>query len=208
MDLERPLSLAMIPPEILEHIAFFAATDDNFLGPPSDLLPFLTLNKRIHSALSFQYNPHLYARIFTFKFDVKSAIKRLGVDHIHARALAEELKRRCIHLKQLRSRSDCRDAPSISCHDKEDILDGILWTAYLMMLESDGKNERQLREYAHVDEWLKEFWFHPEGASRAMYSIKGDEWPVNHERMSLAMWLLWFTLKPGMLYVCSAPDHY
>ncbi|KAK7688669.1 hypothetical protein QCA50_008207 [Cerrena zonata] len=196
MDLERPLSLAMMPPELLEHIAFFAATDNSFLGPPHGLIPLLTLNRRIHSALSFEFNPHLYSRIFTFKFDVKSAIRRLGVDHTHARALAEELRRRSIHLKRLRGRSDSRDNPSISRHDKEDRLDEVLWTAYFMMLESDGKNERQLREYAQIDDWLKDFWFHSDGASRAMWSVKGEEWPANHERMSLAMWLLWLTLKP------------
>lgn len=201
MDLERPLSLAMIPQEILEHIAFYTAANDGFLGPPHDLVSLLTLNQRIHSALSFETNPHLYARIFTFKFDVKPAIRRLGVDHIHARALAEELRRRCTYLKRLRARTDSRDNPSLSKHDKENQLNGVLWTAYLMMLESDGNNERQLREYARIDEWLREFWFHSEGASQAMWSVKGEEWPANHERMALAMWLLWFTLKPGMVFI-------
>ncbi|KAH9023383.1 hypothetical protein EDB85DRAFT_325698 [Lactarius pseudohatsudake] len=35
----------------------------------------------------------------------------------------------------------------------------MLWTAYLMILENDGVNERQLREYALVDGWLRAFWF-------------------------------------------------
>ncbi|CAL1698286.1 unnamed protein product [Somion occarium] len=192
----RPLLFATMPPEILEHIAFFASTENSFLGPPHGLIPLLTLNRRIYSALSFSSNPHLYARIFGSKFDFNSAVRRLGRDNLHAGALAEELKRRSILLKRLRSRVDSIFDPSISRHEREDQLNSVLWTSYFMMMENDGKNEVQLREYARIGEWLKEFWFHPDGASQAVSSVREDEWPANHERTSLAMWLLWFTLRP------------
>ena len=39
-------------------------------------------------------------------------------------------------------------------------LSDLLWTVYLMMLENEGRNERQLREYARFDVWLKDFLFH------------------------------------------------
>ncbi|KAH9163407.1 hypothetical protein EDB89DRAFT_1912692 [Lactarius sanguifluus] len=35
----------------------------------------------------------------------------------------------------------------------------MLWTGYLMILENDGLNERQLRECARLDGWLRAFWF-------------------------------------------------
>lgn len=65
-----------------------------------------------------------------------------------------------------------------------------------MLLENDGKNERQLREYGRIDGWLKEFWFDFDGASNAMACVKYDQWPESHEKMSLAMWLFWLLLRP------------
>ncbi len=199
-------SLAMIPQEVLEHIVFFAATDD-FLGPPSGILPFLAVNRTMHDALSFNTNPHLYARIFAHKYDLAPAIRRMGADLFPATALAEELRRRSIVLKRIRHRLDSKrgtgERQIRRCSDNsqgagEEHIDTLLWTAYLMMLESDGRNERQLREYARVNEWLKEYWFHESGASGALDIVKNaDEWPENTERMSLATWLFWYMLEPG-----------
>ena len=88
------------------------------------------------------------------------AVRRLGADTIPSSALAEELQRRCILLKRMRARSDSKIIPR-NRHQKasDAILTSILWMSYLMMLENDGKNERQLREFAKADEWLKEVWF-------------------------------------------------
>lgn len=194
-----PPTLAAIPHEVLEHVAFFAATD-NLLGPPDGLLPLLVLNRNIHSALSFDSNPHLYARIYAYKFDLAPAVRRLGADTIPASALGEELQRKCVLLKRVRKKMDSKVDLSMGRHEmkaREGYLTRILWMAYLMMLENDGRNERQLREYAKIDEWLKEFWFDPLGSSLAMGNVKADHWPDNHERISLAMWLFWLLLRPG-----------
>ncbi|KAH9170380.1 hypothetical protein EDB89DRAFT_2072056 [Lactarius sanguifluus] len=51
----------------------------------------------------------------------------------------------------------------------------MLWTAYLMILKNDGLNERQLRECAQLDSWLRAFWFEED----------------------ITMWLFWFLLRPG-----------
>jgi hypothetical protein len=67
-----------------------------------------------------------------------------------------------------------------------------------MMLENDGKNLRQLREYAKIDDWLKEYWFDDHGASWAKMAIRVDQWPSDSGQTSLAMWLFWFLLKPGL----------
>lgn len=187
-------SFGNVPQEVLEHIAFFAATDD-FLGPPRGILPLLVLNHALYNVLSVTANPHLYARIFAQKFDVSSTFRRMGVDALPATAMAEELQRRSIALKRLRNRSDSKGTPP------QHELTELLWTAYLMILESDGKNEQQLRDYAHMNQWLREFWFDPAGASGAMHTVKIiDRWPENSERFSLALWLFWFLLKPGALF--------
>jgi len=73
----------------------------------------------------------------------------------------------------------------------------MLWTAYVMMLENDGKNERQLREYAHLDDWLRAFWFAEDGASFARLEIRGNAWPPYNDLADVSMWLFWFLLRPG-----------
>ena len=73
----------------------------------------------------------------------------------------------------------------------------MLWTVYVMMLENDGRNERQLREYAHMGAWLREYWFDPSGASGARIAIASNQWPRNTELSAVAMWLFWFLLRPG-----------
>lgn len=180
----------MVPQEVLEHIAFFAATE-GFLGPPSGLVPLLSLNRATHAALSCRHNPHLYAQIFAAKFDVDAAARRLGSGKLSAAALTEELQRRSNVLKRIRGRQDAK-APASDKH-----LRWILWTAFLMALESDGKNERQLLEYAQVNEWLKEYLFDPKGASTVVSSIGvSDVWPRNSDELSLALWLFWYMLQP------------
>lgn len=72
----------------------------------------------------------------------------------------------------------------------------MLWTAYLMMLENDGKNERQLREYARLDRWLRNFWFAEDGASCAQIAIRDNAWPPNNDLSAVTMWLFWFLLIP------------
>ncbi|CCM00712.1 uncharacterized protein FIBRA_02752 [Fibroporia radiculosa] len=189
-------SLASVPQEVLEHIAFFTATD-SFLGPPSGLAPLLATASRLHAALSFDSNPHLWARIFAAKFDLDSAIRRLGYHNTTPVALAHELRKRCQVLKRIRARTDARAPAADLSFGHRRILSEILWTAYLMMLEDDGKNERQLREYAHIDDWLKEYLLHPTGASLIRSSASAEKWPAPwDERTSLALWLFWFLLRP------------
>ena len=185
-----------IPQEILEQIAFCTVTSE-LLGPPAAIIPLLLTNRRFHTILSLSSNPHLYARIFAFKFDLVAVIRHLGPEQTSAKVLSVELQRRCSLLTRIRRRSDTKiiQFPIVQ-YDEEMVL-AILWMGYLMMLENYGKNELQLRNYAEMDIWLKEYWFDPQGASFTTLSIKMDKWPPNNEQNSLAMWLFWFLLDPG-----------
>ncbi|KAI0830278.1 hypothetical protein BC628DRAFT_1313421 [Trametes gibbosa] len=187
--------LATIPQEVLEHVAFFVATE-NFLGPPDGVLGLLAVDRRTHSALSMSSNPFLWSRIFAFKFDSPSAFQRLSSRLITPQEICEELKLRCALLKRIRRRTDSLATSYSLSPTHRDALRSILYTAYLMMLENEGKNDRQLREYAGFDVWLKDFLFHPSGASLAASSIKVDLWPPNDERSALALWLFWYMLRP------------
>ncbi|KAI0946302.1 hypothetical protein AcV7_010314 [Taiwanofungus camphoratus] len=190
------MCLDTVPHEILEHIGFFAATD-SFLGPPAGVTALLAVSRRTNSALSIASNPHLWARIFAHKFDLASPLRRLGSDSTTALALATELRHRCILIRRIRLRSDTIAPTFEISRGHVRLLNSLLWMAYLMMLENDGKNKRQLLEYARIDEWLKEYLFHPSGASLIRWSVKLDIWPSgDDERNTLALWLFWFILKP------------
>jgi hypothetical protein len=199
-------SLLSIPQEIIEHIAYFVATD-SFLGPPSSLLPLLLVNRQINSWTSIVTNHHLYARIFTYKFDTAAPLARLGEETLVSQAFAEELKRRCIVLKRLRARIDSttharhanEDNLKLSIHD-------VLFTSYILMLENDGKNAVQLEEYGKMKAWIREFWFDARGASQAVYSIRIGDWPPNRPETALGMWLFWFLLDTGQLLFDLAVD--
>lgn len=189
-----------IPCEVVEHIAFFLATD-TLLGPPSDLLPLLKLNTRTHSFLAFDSNPHLYSRIFAAKFDTASAKRHFGPNHLSATVLATELKRRFICLKRIRDQLDCvdPDIPVIATSTKDpEHLQSVIWTAYLMMVENEGKNEEQLRDYAKIHAWISSYWFNEDGTSFARVKITADLWPRNTPITAAGMWLLWLFFRPGV----------
>ncbi|KAG7087747.1 hypothetical protein E1B28_013688 [Marasmius oreades] len=186
-------SFNALPQEILEHIAFLVALQ-TFLGPPSSILPFISINRWTNSSLSFSSNTCLYARIFEHKFDVRPAIRRIGLHRLSTSTLSEELRKRCIYLKRIKSRIDaCTDEEN---NGRDDMLREVLNYAYLFMLENEGRNERQLREYAHIDLWLKDYWFSELGASGARRAIASNRWPVQNLNTIIAMWLYWFLLKP------------
>lgn len=197
-------ALASIPQEVLEHIAFFTATA-TFLGPPNGITALLSVDRRTHAALSMSSNPYLWSRIFSYKFDVSCPTWRLAERDRPPGPpeICEEFKLRCTLLKRIRRRTDCLATSYTLSPTHRDSLRSILWMAYLMMLENEGKNDQQLREYAGFDAWLKDFLFHQNGASLAAWSVKDDLWPPNDERSALALWLFWYMLKPGEFRILS-----
>ncbi|ETW80016.1 hypothetical protein HETIRDRAFT_453021 [Heterobasidion irregulare TC 32-1] len=195
-----PSPLDIVPQEVLEHIAFFAASADP-IGPPADLVPLLLANRRLAAALSSASNPHLHARIFAAKFDARAPLRRLGPRATAPAQLAADLRRRFVLLQRIRMHVGCFVHPTSAAADPDDpethqLVSEMLWTVYVMMLENDGRNERQLREYAHMDAWLRDYWFDPSGASGARIAIASNQWPRNTELSAVAMWLFWFLLRP------------
>ena len=185
-----------VPNELLTNIAYYA-TCGNPLGPPSDLLSLLLVNRRFASTLSESGNRRLYADVFASKFDLAPYIRHLGIERATPAHLTEELNRRCRLLRNIRQKKPCRINDTRFTPDETRSMHEMLWLAYLMLLESEGLNELQLRQYAHLDQWLKTFWFEADGASCATLAIQENDWPPNTDLASLAMWSYWFMFTPG-----------
>jgi hypothetical protein len=180
--------LESAPNEIIEEIAFHVALLA-FLGPPAALLAFLCVSKRINTVISRENNPRLYARIFARKFDVTAPRRRL--DDINTHDLADELVRRCLVLQHIRRNAYPRPLTPGDPDDGD--LREHMWTAYIMFLESDGHNARQLIEYARIDRFAQDFV--QAGGRLHDGADENGGWVVDSEINALGTWLFWFTDK-------------
>lgn len=163
----------LLPLELLQDIVFWVATEDTSIACLNNLIPLLLLDRETSRFLSPNSNHPLYARIYATKFDTKTTTRRLGKERLTAYGLVEELKRRCVHLRTIRT------LPS-----ELELIKPAIWTAFVMMLENDGKNERLLLEHALIAHWLKHYWV---GIS---VILEGGGWPSNTLFHSICMWLL------------------
>ena len=157
---------------------------------PSSLVSLLETNRTINSRLSLKSNHYLYAKIFAHKFDLASASRRLGPDRTEPAVLAEELRRRCIYLKRLRSRVDSRIDPVTGGDDEA--RQELLFHAYLLMLENDGKNGEQL-DWARLDGLLHNFVLTKLWHQRELY----EQWTAENAINALAVWLFWYRMSQG-----------
>ncbi|KAJ7133407.1 hypothetical protein C8R44DRAFT_899892 [Mycena epipterygia] len=169
--------LCAIPPEILEHIAY-ELTCLTPLGPPSALVPLLLTCRTVNGQLSA--NAALYSRIFRFKFD-SGAVKRRSF-HPTPNHYFDQLVLYCTQLQKLRELVRADDC------------DEVLFGAYLMMLENDGRNAAQL-EHAGLDYYLENFVCTRMWDSRQL----ADGWPSDNVASACALWLMWMTTTEAKL---------
>ncbi|KAF5341371.1 hypothetical protein D9758_012282 [Tetrapyrgos nigripes] len=168
------LETSMLPAEVWGRIAFYAvASEETFLGPPSAISSLLLTCRWLYQSLNFRSNPGFYARVFRFKFDYDAPLRRLGMEWLTTRCLAVELKKRMEVLKRVRRREE---------YSSQD-----LWTCYLMMSENDGRNERQLVEWARLYPYLQR------AASMRFESDPNSSasWYSGSECTALILWLWW-----------------
>lgn len=169
--------LESVPYEVLVRIALDLACADDALGPPKYLPAFFSTSRTLAALAS----DALLARIFRAKFDTSAALRRLGPIALFSRNLASQLKTYSVALKRLR-RGDVHSATLA-----ED-----LWAAYVMLLESDGRNDVHLREYARLRQFA-------DALVRArLHENKTPEgWPVESVISNLAVWCLWMMTDVG-----------
>ncbi|KAJ1031845.1 hypothetical protein NDA13_002231 [Ustilago tritici] len=212
-------SLLSLPPEILDSIATYAATSDSSFSfatpsapcsflydssvrsshvvtPPTDLHALQLVCRRLHSLLSLQSNPRLYARVFRSKFDTAAIGRRFGKTALASHNLAKELQRRCTLLKRMRScvlSAAFRPEGGNSLVEVEESVTEMLWLAYLMMLENDGLNYEQLC-WAQLHSFL--------ALHHAAYMLDGavqPGYPSDAVHKALALHLVYLLTDPEQL---------
>lgn len=181
--------LETIPSEVLERIAIYAASSSIFDWPVE--VSYLMQSRALHSALSIRSAPHVYAEIFASKFDISAPNRRYR--HTSSFRAAELVNR-----YRLLKRCKRRDV------SPTDLMQDLL-TALWMFLESDGLNERQLRNVDFPNFMLQ--------VARAQ--LKGVTAPIDPEAQRdgqasslghIIVWLLCFSLRRGETLVFVAFD--
>lgn len=170
--------LCHLPFTILEHIGLEVAVLDP-LGPPTDLVALLCTCRHIYAWLSYDNNRYLYARIFRSMFDSRAVVRRFGSRCARVDIVAHQLKVYCSMLRRIRGGDTAADS---------EVIKADFWTALLMLLENDGKNEAQLERAdlkAFVDRFVRTRLY--EGCNETA------GWPPESELNALALWLMWFT---------------
>ncbi|KAI0789567.1 hypothetical protein C8Q75DRAFT_807191 [Abortiporus biennis] len=114
-------------------------------------------------------------------FDFRAANRRFGARATYSRNLAVQLKTYCTVLKHVR-----RGAQGTEVLSPEE-LTSQFWTAFCMLSENDGRNERQLA-WAGLREFVDRFVRTRLWEGRENH----NNWPAESNLNALALWLLWF----------------
>lgn len=176
-----------LAPELVSRIAFLMLIDDDSsLSPPSVLLPLTRVCRSINHSLSFNRNSSLLSEAFRLGFDTSALSRRFPVGALSAVHLAGELKKRYRTLKRIKDGS----------MNESTLLDD-LWVAYLMMLENDGLNAKQLGRAGFSSFLLNCLQIHARQGGLLQ----------DPERISLAVWLVWLTSTHGMsFFACHSNE--
>nr|GAT50202.1 predicted protein [Mycena chlorophos] len=179
---QTTIHLCSLPLEILELVAF-ELTCLTPLGPPSALIPLFQTCKHLNRALS--RNLLLYSQIFKFKFDTSAVLRRCPKPT--PAQYYDQLVLYCTQLHKLRGQV------------LADECDDVLFSAYLMMLENDGRNAAQL-QHAGLDSYLDNF------VRNRMWNGRGSAqgWPTDNTANACALWLVWMTTTETSLKKESA----
>ena len=173
----RP-SILTLPLYALEVIALNVAVDDA-PGLPHDLVPLLQTCKHVYSMLSYRRNNYLYARLFRIMFDTLAVRRRFGDEALYSPNLSTQLRSYCLALSCIRARNF--DSPA-----------DVLWQAFFMVMEDDGRNRAQL-ENAGLRRFVDDF-------VRQKLLARSEEnhgWPAESTVNALALCLMWHTSDYG-----------
>lgn len=184
-----PSRFTRLPLEVIDTIAF-ELTALQPLGPPWVILPLLRTCRSVYLSLSPRVNLGLWARIFRYKFDSNAVERRVFSP------TPDQCVQQLIHYCQAMQVLRCKNLyHSLDTSFADDLtIEDALMTAVVMMLEDDGKNVRQLCEWAHANQFAKSLVRN----TMFMEMRSNNGWPVENSRNACAMWLMWMFTSEGM----------
>lgn len=184
-------SFETLPGNVVQTIAFFSVTSAT-LGPPRGLIQMFLISRAVWNALRPDANPIFFADLFKFYFDLDAPRRKIRSSGLNAFCLSAEMIQRFQVLKRIRDQN--------YSDEDEDQIRNNLWTAYMMLLESDGLNERHLK-MAGISSYACGLIRHRFGAEYESYGL-----PLNNEINSLALWLTCLTATSGEYRCLVRPD--
>lgn len=180
--------LTSIPLEIFNRIVF-ELTCLEPLGPPTIIIPLMQTCRSIYEALLSDNNRCLYSMIYRHKFDV-SAVMRRAFDPTPMQCILQ-LRRILAAMRLFRSGDIYVDKRQ--SQDDGLGLNEALNTAFVMMLDDDGRNAVQLLLWARADVFIRNF------VARRLYEgfQYNDGWPLDGENIAHALWVMWLLTSEG-----------
>jgi len=181
-------TLNTIPTDILLQVIHQLALLES-CGPPSSI--FVSLLQTCKALASLE-SLLLYSIAFKGQFDSHAVERRLPSAAMTSSSLMIETKRRWKCLRRIRWASQdvslWKSAYTLE-QKRED-----MWTAFLMLLENDGRNWKQLT-WAHLHTYVQAFveW-------DLIPASEGEELPPETEERALGLWLLWFLSDTGKVF--------
>lgn len=182
-----PSPLHALPFETIDAIAFHLAALHPH-APLRAIRPLQATCSRIRSALS---SPALHAKIFRTHFD-HSAVARRAFFPTSSN-YTDQLELYTYTLRVL--------AAADIYHPN---VESVLFTAFIMMLENDGRNRHQL-EHVRLPAFVDAF------VRARLHENSHNGWPAEDTASACALWLMWMTTTQGasnLLTPLPPPSHH
>ncbi|VDB88321.1 unnamed protein product [Peniophora sp. CBMAI 1063] len=154
--------LLSLPPETIEKVVAFVASQEIVGGPPPGLFALMLTCRYMHYLLSPEHNPGRFYRLFHDRFDLAAPQRRAHCLPSNPVMFSTEARQRFASLKLIRARR----------FNHPEMLRSLL-VAYVMISEDDGTNGMHLR-WAGLREFLQ------------TYLMRGDPGPDLNDVWSLA----------------------
>ncbi|KAK0184609.1 hypothetical protein F5146DRAFT_987828 [Armillaria mellea] len=174
------MSLLSLPVETIDLIAFYVACPTRD-GLPSSLLPLILTCR--HIGLYLHESNAVFRQIFTFKFSYgavsRRALELTSQDLKHQLCWYRKTLQFILERRGLDGERELRNTYDVDVSE-------VLWAVYVMCLDDDGYNLRQLAAVGTY-EWIHDF------VTLRLYDGASETggWPLDNCVNALALWIFW-----------------
>lgn len=192
MAIGRHPPFLRLPPEVFNEVVFELAASQP-LGPPYAVHPLFLTCHATYDLISTRFNTLLWSRVFRYKFDSSAVTRRAFAPT--PQQCVDQLIQYCEAMQVIR-RANSYTAPmfegGVEVFDDLELEDA-LTIALVMMMEDDGRNMKQLEEWAGLRPLL---WHN---IRHRLYEGSKDNrgWAFENRINITTMWLMWMMSTEG-----------